>query len=122
MAAKKKTPSKKSNVGSSNAAEKRVMNKKSKTDGRKNTRTSKSGLSGMGMTESAVEQRATDASVRSKINNAVGGSLEWSFYRNTGLYKGVGLVGGSFRKGTDRTALSAANAVRKKYGVKPKKK
>lgn len=122
MAAKKATPKKAApaKTKNSSAAAKRMADEKLTKTGK---RTDKAGSRGMGMTKSAVEARAKDAGFMSMMGDAIGGSLEWSVDSKSGLMTSLGLNGGEgFKKGYEKRALDAANAVRKKYGVKPKKK
>lgn len=110
--AAKKTPAKKA------APAKKAESSKTPTPPK---RTDKAGSSGMGMTKTGVEQRAMNAAFESMIGDAKGGSLEFGYRPNSNLLKSLGLTGGTFKKGYESRAAAAANKVRKKYGVTPKK-
>jgi hypothetical protein len=86
-------------------------------------RTDRTGASGFGMTKQGVEARAIDASSRSYLSNFRSGggiSGEYSNLLTEAIVKDQ--KNKKSENQLDREALRAGNAVRKKYGVKPKKK
>jgi hypothetical protein len=86
-------------------------------------RTDRTGASGFGMTKQGVEDRAIDASSRSYLSNFRSGggiSGEYSNLLTEAIVKDQ--KNKKSENQLDREALRAGNAVRKKYGVKPKKK
>jgi len=81
-------------------------------------RTDRAGSSGMGMTKTAVEQRAKDAALYSMVSDVVGGSIVFDYRPNNRLLENISLENAEgFKKGYEWRAATAANKVRKKYGV-----
>jgi hypothetical protein len=86
-------------------------------------RTDRTGASGFGMSKRGVEDRAIDASSRSYLSNFVsGGGItgEYSNLLTEAIVKDQ--KNKKSQNQLDREALRAGNAVRKRYGVTPKKK